>query len=230
MHVTARKRSEDPAQESLRQHKDQWNRMVSDFIDRTRDTRSASRLIALKRALNGHPVPELGLTDRGSITEPLPPVITQMLDTLASEYQALSQDFQHILTDAKEITQQQASYSETRQKPLTPEQRQQIQQQRMMQLQQMEQTQQEAQQAPVVASVVKEAANPLTRLWTYIKTPFMFGDEDRWARKNMLQTAAELQRRLLEIGNLVLSREENAIPEAVLYLKDMVHLYNAGVF
>lgn len=221
--VLARKRSEDSAQEALREHKSQWNRAVSDFIDRSRDTRSASRLIALKRALNGHPVPELGLTEKGTIKEPLPDVISQTLDRLAGEYQQMAQEFSQIVNSGKGIVQEQLHYSQNRQQPMTPEQRQQA----LMQMQQQQLPQESV--ASAHDELIKEAANPLTRLWAYIRTPFQFGDDDRFARKNILQSAADIQTRLIEVANRVLTNDSAAIHESILYAKDMVHLFNTGI-
>jgi len=221
-HVLARTRSEDPTQESLREHKSQWNKAVSEFIDRTRDRKLTPRLIALKKILNGHPVPEFGISEKGSIKEPLPDIAAKLLDALSSEYQTVAQEFSQLANSAGGLIQEQSSYSQNRRQPLTPEQRQQMQQERMQQMQQI----QTAAQSNVL---VKEAANPFTRLWTYISTPFMFGDKDRFIRKNMLQAAADIEQMLLEIGNEVLKREENSIPSAVIMTKNLINLFSTGV-
>jgi hypothetical protein len=178
MEVIARKHSTDPVQEHLREHKAGWNKDVSAFI---------KYLIALKKAMNGRPVPELGL-GKGDIKFPLPDSVPSMLDRLASEYEKLT-------TDGKSIVQEQVNYSEARKRP-----------------------------SETLASndddvIIKEAANVFTRLWTYLATPFRFGDEDRWARKNMLSASAELQRDLGDIGRAVVSGSENAIPEAIYSAK-----------
>lgn len=99
MHKYARKPSSDSIQEALREHKAIWNKHVSKFL---------STLIALKNAMNGRPVSALGV-EKGNIKDPLPPIIPQLLDHLASEYEALTQE-------GKSIVNEQANYSKTRQK------------------------------------------------------------------------------------------------------------------
>lgn len=97
---SARKASSDPAQESLRQHKDAWNHEVSNFI---------SALIAFKRGLNGRGDPKLGIPP-GSIKDPLPSSVGSQLNNLASIYDK-------IINEASQIIQEQEHYSQNRKKP-----------------------------------------------------------------------------------------------------------------
>jgi len=93
----ARKVSEDPKQEKLRQNKSDWNSHVSRFI---------STLIALKQAMNGRDVPELHLS-KSSIKEPIPDIVPSLLDHLASEYAIIT-------SDGKSLVNDQLEYSKTR--------------------------------------------------------------------------------------------------------------------
>jgi len=176
--IIARKQSSDPVQEQLREGKAEWNVHVSEFI---------KALIALKKAVNGRPVTELGL-GKGNIKDPLPDVISTLLDRLSGEYERLTQG-------GKGIVQEQLQYSEDRHKP------------------------QEQGEVPIQQNsddgINKEASNIFSRLLTYVSTPFRFGDEDKWERKHMLQSAAELDDQLDEIGIKLVSSDENAIPEVV---------------
>lgn len=100
MEITARKKSTDPVQEALRSHKDKWNLAAKEFI---------ARVIAFKRAMNGRGDAKYGLPP-GNIKEHLPEQVTAFLSTLSSNYEQLA-------SEALQIEQQQAAYSQTRRKP-----------------------------------------------------------------------------------------------------------------
>lgn len=93
----ARKRAVDPQQESIRQHKANWNVACSAFI---------SRLIAMKRGLNGRGDATFKLPF-SKITSPLPQEVVSLLNQLASDFQKLS-------AEAAGIVQEQAQYSQHR--------------------------------------------------------------------------------------------------------------------
>jgi hypothetical protein len=95
----ARKRSEDPVQESLRQHKDEWNGEASLLI---------AQLIAFKRGLNGRGEPRVGLPP-SSIKNPLPNEVAQYLEQLTTRYEQL-------ITDARNIIHEQENYANNRKK------------------------------------------------------------------------------------------------------------------
>jgi len=95
----ARKHSEDPVQEALREHKSQWNQDTSLLI---------AQLIAFKRGLNGRGEPRVGLPP-GSIKDPVSPEVGRYLEQLAENYQ-------RVVSDAKSIIDEQAQYAENRQK------------------------------------------------------------------------------------------------------------------
>lgn len=90
----------DPAQMALRSRKKVWNKAVSQTID---------RFFAFKDALNGKGSPEYGLP-KSNIKNPIPSEIVSFLAELAS-------NFQQLATEANNIIQEQAHYSETRKKP-----------------------------------------------------------------------------------------------------------------
>ncbi|HVI43185.1 MAG TPA: hypothetical protein VM577_21465, partial [Anaerovoracaceae bacterium] len=81
-----RKRSNDPAQESLRQAKDAWNQEVKSLI---------AGLIAFKQGMNGRGNPKAGIPP-SSIKDPLPPQMGQYLNGIATHYSK-------IVDDAKKI-------------------------------------------------------------------------------------------------------------------------------
>jgi hypothetical protein len=78
--VQARKRSEDPRQEYVREQKARWNASVSQFI---------SKVIALKRAMNGKGDDRIGLPS-SNIKNPMPPEVSSYLHGLAAEFATLT--------------------------------------------------------------------------------------------------------------------------------------------
>jgi hypothetical protein len=201
MDIIARKRSEDPAQEHLREHKAQWNQRVKAFI---------KMLIAAKKAMNGTPVTELGLP-KGDIKLPLPEQVASILDTLASEYSDLTHD-------AGSIISEQHHYSEARRKPQAPKAQPQASPQAVAH-----------RRNELVKMASDEFAsygsNMFSRLWTYVATPFRFGDEDRWVRKNLLQAAVEIQSSLGDIGKFIVSSDEDAIPQTVYHTRILMQTF-----
>jgi hypothetical protein len=95
----ARKPSQDPAQEKLRQSKAAWNKDVSAFLN---------DVIHLKKMMNGWP--SKYYKERSKITMPIPADPANILNSLANKFQELAQQ-----GDA--IAQQQAQYSQGRRKP-----------------------------------------------------------------------------------------------------------------
>lgn len=100
MEKQARKKSTDPIQEQLREHKDKWNIATKEFIN---------RIIAFKRALNGRGDPKYSLPP-SNIKEPLPSEIVSFLNQV-------TQDFQLIAEEGSRIIQEQANYSANRKQP-----------------------------------------------------------------------------------------------------------------
>lgn len=100
MEKLARKKSEDPIQEALREHKSRWNVAAKEFI---------ARVIAFKRAINGRGDVKYGLPPN-NIKDPLPQELVSFLSELSGNYTSL-------VDEASKIIQEQQYYSEHRKKP-----------------------------------------------------------------------------------------------------------------
>jgi hypothetical protein len=98
MQKNARKKSLDPVQEHLREHKAQWNKGVSEFID---------NLINFKKLINGS-ISKFN-TDKSTITNPLPKDPVHIISSLANSFNDLA-------TDGNEIIIEQIAYSESKKK------------------------------------------------------------------------------------------------------------------
>lgn len=96
--TAARKKSNDPAQEALREKKALWNKEVSEFID---------NVIHVKKMINGWP--SKFHMERSKITDPLPKDPVTILGVLAG-------DFRDIATKGNDIIAEQIAYSQTRKK------------------------------------------------------------------------------------------------------------------
>lgn len=100
MEKEARKHSEDPKQEHLRESKDKFNALVKQFI---------TLMIEYKRSINGRGSNLLGIP-ASKIINPLPPEISTILGELSSLYQSIAQQ-------AASIIQEQEAYSQNRRQP-----------------------------------------------------------------------------------------------------------------
>lgn len=209
------KPSKDPAQTSLKQHKKEWGEKVKKFN---------KMLIALKQAVNGIGVPPLNVPP-SRLHEPLPDEIPRLLNQLAQIYQSLTQEGLAIVQEQEQHAEQvgQRRSQKTKETLEQPEE----------QPEMSPETRRGVPQpiggvTPVAADdsqpLVKEAANIFTRLWSYIKTPFQFGDQDRWARMRMLRATAELERLIKEIEHNLASTTPNSIAQAVYLTKDLGRL------
>jgi hypothetical protein len=88
MDKLARKPSQDPVQEKLRQDKANWNKNMSLFINET---------IHFKKLMNG--APNSFFKQKSKITEPIPANPTTILTSLISDFQALSQQANAIIDE-----------------------------------------------------------------------------------------------------------------------------------
>jgi hypothetical protein len=95
---TARKPSQDPAQEKLRQNKALWNKEVSTFVN---------DLIHLKKMMNGWP--SKFHKERSRIVDPIPADPATIIGSLAS-------DFNDIAQKGNAVVQEQVNYAKTRRK------------------------------------------------------------------------------------------------------------------
>lgn len=178
----ARKHSEDPVQEALREHKSQWNQDTSLLI---------AQLIAFKRGLNGRGEPRVGLPP-GSIKDPVPSEVGRYLEQLADNYQ-------RIVSDAKNIIDEQAHYSENR-----PKSKKEL----------------EGITASVEDEMIKFASWWGSRAWTHAKTYgnpkyWFFRDEDIKDRLRLLRLSQKLKQNLREIDNDLVSTGKDAIPTSI---------------
>ncbi len=95
---SARKTSNDPVQEKLRQHKDVWNKEVSRFIENVKQ---------VKKTMNGFP--SKAFPQKSKITEPVPVDAPGMLNDLATTFQDIAQK-------GSGIAEEQLDYSKNRRK------------------------------------------------------------------------------------------------------------------
>ncbi len=85
----ARKRSDDPNQEQLRTHKQNWNGEVSELI---------SKLIAFKRGINGRGDAQSGLPP-STIKEKLPSEVSSYLNEVSSSASVVLNEAMHIINE-----------------------------------------------------------------------------------------------------------------------------------
>lgn len=170
----ARKPSTDPLQEKLRQEKAVWNKEVSTFVN---------DLIHLKKMMNGWP--SKFYNEKSSIKEPIPADPVTIIDSLAGDYQKITQQ-------GNKLVQQQLDYSKNRRKrqmkqmnlplgnapatPSTPSPAGTPAPDLSKQL-----------ALPSVASIdynlIAEASNPITRFFTRLLTPTSGSSEAARVRK-----------------------------------------------
>jgi len=96
MEKTARRPSQDPVQERLRQNKALWNKEVSTFIN---------DLIHFKKTMNGWP--SKFFKERSRITSPVPADPNTIIGSLAG-------DFQELVNKGNAVIQEQLDYSKNR--------------------------------------------------------------------------------------------------------------------
>ncbi|HYD90347.1 MAG TPA: hypothetical protein VEA37_02545, partial [Flavobacterium sp.] len=111
---SARNRSADPAQEHLRQRKQDWNSTCSEFIARLNGFKP--HLISFKRGLNGRGDAKAGLPI-SDIKNPLPSEIGGYLGAVSSEFNELTSVFSQLVDEAGGIIQEQSQYAQRRRQP-----------------------------------------------------------------------------------------------------------------
>lgn len=192
------KRSADPIQQALRDHKKQWNANCSEVI---------GQLIALKRGLNGKGDNKIGLPP-GSIKDPIPNEVSGLLTQLAGE-------FQQLVGGAQGIVQEQSEYSKNRRKPRPKGQ-------------QAPQSAAPDATSPPTEKVVDNlgrlgnanydlealGSNPLTRAWAYLSSIFT-RKEFAKERMGLLSITADLYKHLLDLENNVLVLGKESIPRSI---------------
>lgn len=195
----ARKPSNDPVQEKLRQSKAVWNKEVSAFI---------GDLINFKKLMNGWP--NKFHMEKSFIKDPIPSDPATILGVLAADFQELAQK-------GNGIIEQQAAYSKQRKQkqlkqapgptptttPAAPDLAQQL------------------SAASQDYQLVAEGSNPLSRFYSSFKGPWFGGSPEARARKyrlSMLRTAAILEKELKRFEAQILGSSGESIFIASKYL------------
>ena len=161
----ARTRSADPAQEHLRQRKQDWNSACSEFIARLNGFKP--HLISFKRGLNGRGDAKAGLPI-SDIRNPLPAEIGGYLGAVSSEFNELASTFSQLVGEAGGIMQEQSDYSSRRRKP-----------------------QRQASALNVDDGLIVEGSNALSRFWANFSALWS-SDPLKAERLSMLKMAHEL--------------------------------------
>ena len=175
----------DPAQEAIVRKKDELNHQTTELI---------KLLIELKRGWNGRPAPGIGLSEKITLTQPLP-------DQVVSSGERALQELSNILQGVRDVDQMQDSYSSERMRRSM---------ERMQQLQGLEQ------QASLQSSgLEKLASSRLSRILAHIVAPFST-EKGKWERLRMLRALATLDRNLKELNDKVLSGRVNTLDSVYL--------------
>lgn len=143
----------------------------------------------LKKGVNGYPVPSLGINERSKITDP----ISQQLVDASHQ---LNQYFDEAFNELNGIIAEQQQYAQYHEEHRAKSN--------------------ERKEAFANPDLIKVASGKLSRLWHYTKTPFGFGQKDRWIKKNMLVAAADLEANLKEIETFAVTPwDKTSTPDMV---------------
>ena len=189
MDKIARKPSDDPTQEKLREGKSALNKKISEFI---------SNLIQFKKLFNG--APNKFSPEKSSIKNPIPADPATIIG-------ALVQDFQEIAEKCNGIINEQMEYSKTRRKS----------QPKQMNLPSQSQEGQPAQQPAVASSdynLTKEASNPVNRFLTRLMNPGIGSGDKAMKRKwrvSLLNTAVQLNKNFKKFQSSIVESSPNSI-------------------
>lgn len=215
----ARKKSADPVQEALRQHKSDWKDSQKEFV---------AHLMGLKNGINGRGDNRFGIPP-SNIKDPLPGEVASLLGSLTSQFQSL-------VGGASALIQEQDSYSKHRRK------KQEKKKENRPQAPIAEPNQNpstESNTEPVAAprnngpvdgflsniasyeSVEKYGSNKVTRLWQYIKSPFN-RNQFNTKRISLLSSAADIYYGLLDLENAALSLGDDSIPNATTEYQNVI--------
>lgn len=213
----ARKKSTDPVQEQLRQHKDKWNHDVSEFIEAIKQ---------YKKMVNGFP--SKFHMEKSKIQDPLP-------DSAANVINSLTDSFKNIALDSNKIVSEQLSYSKTRKKKL-PKQ--------ITSPLESPSTDLSAQlsKANEEYILISEASNALTRFLSGIKRPW-FGKSparrEKLYRLSMLKILVKLDKKLALLEAEIMGKSPESIYKVIQIfdsleidvskLEHNLHIYIAGL-
>ena len=194
-----RSHSKDPTQEHLRQHKEEWNEICTEFIASINAFKP--RLIAFKRGLNGRADAKAGIPV-SDIKQPLPSRIPSYLNALNGEFRRLTSVFQHLVEDSASIINEQTGYSRKRKQP-NPRHASKI----------------------VGNSIIVEGSNKVTRFWSNLSSAFSSDDVTRH-RLSLLKMAHELFMELIEMEDRAISSYDN-IPDVIMAYRRVINKFEA---
>jgi len=179
----ARKRSEDPSQENLREAKSKWNEEKKLFI---------AQVIAFGRGFNGKGDPRANLPP-SDIKHPFPPEIPQYLEDMSRRFENLTQG-------AHRIVNMQADYSRNRRKGKKDN----------VQPQQQQPFQMAAATAEYLLE--KQAATRLSRWWAWVtQYPWFHDDQATKDRLALLYSLGDFKNQINDIEYVLTSSDNNAL-------------------
>jgi hypothetical protein len=185
--ITARARSEDPAQEHLRERKAIWNKACSAFIAQLNAFKP--QLIAFKQGLNGKGNAKVGLPP-SNIKDPLPSEIGGYMGMVNSKFNELASEFAGLVSESNAIMQEQAQYADHRKKPQPRQPR----QPRQADLTQIDDI------------LISEGSNKATRFWAQLSS-YMSSDESSRYRLSMLKLSYKIFQNLVKFEDLILTSD-----------------------
>ncbi len=191
-----RSQRKDPTQEAIVRSKDEINERTSRLI---------RLLIELKRGWNGNPAPEVGVTNKYKLTDPIPDQVINTGDTVLKELSSIIQELHH-------IDEMQDNYSAARNQRIS---------ERMKQIEQLQQ------QAAMQAVLRKKASNRLTRTWAHIVAPFQT-EQGKWERLRLLRALARVDNNLRDVEEAILTGDPGILDS--LYIAKQLYLDSKGSF
>lgn len=158
------------------------------------------RMLLLSRLYNGRD--PANPSSRIQLHQPLSPAIPQIVQEVQSEVSGVENATSKALSEVMNIYNEQNEYASTR--PAVPQQ-------------------------IAQASSDSNYSTAVGRLFTRVITPFLFGDIDRWDRKNMLISAAQGLQYLKDTEDSLVTRGPT-IRMAVLSAKEAYDTMNTAIF
>lgn len=208
-------KQKDPKQQLLRQQKKNWSAEVSALI---------SKIIEFKKALNGRGSAKIGVQP-SKIQDKLP-------ESVSSNLQQLTGEWQKIVQDAEAIIAAQANYSATRRKkqPKKPKPLEQPIQQPIVEAPEAPASPTETNPLARIGSInydiEKYGSNSLTRFWSYLTSVFS-REEYKKQRLGMLSLSTELFYNFIDLENDILKLSEKNFPATINKFQNMKNTYTA---
>jgi hypothetical protein len=212
----AKKKSTDPVQQALRDHKAEWKDSQKDFI---------AQVQGLKNGLNGRGDTRFGIPP-SNIKDPLPGEVASLLGSLTSQFQTL-------VGGAGSIIAEQNAYAQNRRKKQEKKQEEKKQQLKPVAPTAQNPNQPEQAEKPAAApnspvdsflSNVASAdpnlmeihgSNRLSRGLQYAGGWFSRKEETK-KRISLLSSAADVYKDFLDLENTILSSDMESIPQAIM--------------